>query len=95
MGPTRPLQGIIVLDLTRFLPGAVATLQLASFGAEVIKIACGIGCSETFTASSWLFCRSSRAELLQIDPCADLGKRTFTNSLPPRTFSSRASVQTL
>ena len=34
----RPLDGIVVLDLTRFLPGALATASLATFGAEVIKI---------------------------------------------------------
>jgi len=34
----RPLDGILVLDLTRLLPGASATLVLAQFGAEVIKI---------------------------------------------------------
>ena len=34
----RPLDGLLVLDLTRLLPGAVATQVLAGFGAEVIKI---------------------------------------------------------
>lgn len=34
----RPLDGLVVLDLTRLLPGAAATMQLANFGAEVIKI---------------------------------------------------------
>jgi crotonobetainyl-CoA:carnitine CoA-transferase CaiB-like acyl-CoA transferase len=34
----RPLDGVVVLDLTRLLPGAAATLQLANFGAEVIKV---------------------------------------------------------
>jgi len=36
--PVTDLQGITVLDLTRLLPGAVATQYLADWGAEVIKV---------------------------------------------------------
>ncbi len=35
---TGPLAGVRVLDLTRLLPGAFATLMLAEMGAEIIKI---------------------------------------------------------
>lgn len=36
--PASPLAGITILDLTRLLPGPVATMHLADMGATVIKI---------------------------------------------------------
>ena len=35
---TKPLDGVTILDLTRLLPGPAATMILANFGADVIKI---------------------------------------------------------
>ena len=33
-----PLAGIKVVDLTRGMPGAIATMLLADYGADVLKL---------------------------------------------------------
>ena len=38
MSPRKPLDGVRVLDATRLLPGAYATLLMADLGAEVVKL---------------------------------------------------------
>ncbi|MFN8369612.1 MAG: CoA transferase [Bacteriovoracaceae bacterium] len=40
---SEPLNGLVVLDLTRLLPGPLCSLYLADFGARVIKIEDRIG----------------------------------------------------
>jgi crotonobetainyl-CoA:carnitine CoA-transferase CaiB-like acyl-CoA transferase len=37
-GASAPLAGLRILDLTRLLPGPAATLHLADFGADVLKV---------------------------------------------------------
>jgi crotonobetainyl-CoA:carnitine CoA-transferase CaiB-like acyl-CoA transferase len=59
--PSRPLSGTRILDLSRLLPGPVATLHLADLGAEVIKVEdTGTGDSGRFLGpmhgtTSWFF----------------------------------------
>ncbi len=38
MSGPRPLDGVVVLDLTRLLPGAWCSMTLADFGADVLKV---------------------------------------------------------
>ncbi|MCP5419758.1 MAG: CoA transferase [Gammaproteobacteria bacterium] len=80
----KPLQGLKVLDLTRLLPGPVATLHLADMGADVIKIedtdrgdyARTLG--DRRGANAWLFLlvnRNKRA--LRLDLKQSAGREVF------------------
>ena len=81
---TKPLHGIKVLDLTRLLPGPLATLHLADLGADVIKIEDpGVGdYARTLGAGAkshaWLFLlvnRNKRALCLDLKQAA--GREVF------------------
>jgi crotonobetainyl-CoA:carnitine CoA-transferase CaiB-like acyl-CoA transferase len=77
----RPLDGIVVLDLTRFLPGAVATMSLASFGAEVIKIERpGSGDpARHLDGASWLFEETNRGKKsIALNLKDERGKQLFS-----------------
>lgn len=56
------LQGTVVLDLTRLLPGAVATQQLADWGAEVIKIEEPRGGDYARSMNPGVFARTNRGK---------------------------------
>lgn len=76
----RPLDGIVVLDLTRFLPGAVATATLANFGAEVIKIEQPHSGdpARNIEGASWLFAETNRGKKsVSLNLKDERGKRLF------------------
>ena len=78
--PAQPLQGLVILDLTRFFPGAVATMILKRFGAEVIKIEQpGDGDPGRHVPGlSWLFAETNRGKKsLAINLKHQRGKELF------------------
>ena len=78
MGNPRSLQATLVLDLTRLLPGAVATQYLADQGAEVIKIEQPGGGDYARTLSPAVFARTNRGKKsLALDLKSDFGKQTL------------------
>lgn len=75
----RALEGITVLDLTRYLPGAVATMCLLRFGAEVIKIEPpGCGDPARHLTGSGLFAETNRGKKsIGINLKHDAGRAIF------------------
>lgn len=78
----KPLDGLIVLDMTRLLPGAIVTLCLANFGAEVVKIEQpGSGDPARYMdASGWLFSATNAGKKsVAIDLKVTRGKEIFSS----------------
>jgi alpha-methylacyl-CoA racemase len=75
----KPLDGIRVLDLTRLLPGPVATMHLADMGADVIKIEDpGVGDYARSMANGHLFALINRNKRgLRLDLKAAEGREVF------------------
>lgn len=48
-----PLRGTLVVDLTRYLPGAYASRELQRLGARVVRVEAPDGDPMRFTASAW------------------------------------------
>src|SRR5689334_15808292 len=60
----QPLDGLVVLDLTRLLPGEAATRMLASFGAEIIPVELPEYDLRTSAAQATLLTLVERADIL-------------------------------
>ena len=72
------LDGLLVLDLTRLLPGAVATQYLADQGAEVIKIEQPVTGDYARTLSPAVFARTNRGKKsVVLDLKSEFGKQTL------------------
>src|SRR4051812_43531213 len=52
-GMQRPLGGMLVVDLTRYLPGAFATTELLRLGARVVRVEQPGGDPMRATAAGW------------------------------------------
>jgi crotonobetainyl-CoA:carnitine CoA-transferase CaiB-like acyl-CoA transferase len=75
----KPLHGVRVLDLTRLLPGPVATMHLADLGADVIKIEdTGAGDYARAMQSRYFFPLVNRNKRgLRLDLKAPAGREVF------------------
>ncbi len=72
------LDGITILDLTRLLPGGIATMWLAGFGAEVVKVEQpGIGDYARSTSPPLFEATNRGKKSVEIDLKHPDGKATF------------------
>ena len=80
----RPLAGMLVVDLTRYLPGAYASRELLELGARVVRIEAPEGDPMRQVAPAW-------------DSALNVGKESVVCDLPAevefaRALCSRADV---
>src|SRR4051794_1294434 len=66
-----PLNGVRVLDLTRAMPGAVASMLLADYGAEVLVVESPRGTPLRRTAAHGVWNRGKRSIMLDLDVADD------------------------
>ncbi len=64
--PARPLSGVRVLDLTRGMPGSLATMLLADYGAEVVMIESPRGGPLRRTSAHSVWNRGKRSAVLDL-----------------------------
>ena len=69
--PSGPLAGVRVLDLTRGMPGALATMLLADYGAEVVMIESPRGTPLRRTRGHSVWNRGKRSVVADLDDDAD------------------------
>jgi len=80
----QPLAGILVVDLTRYLPGAYASRELARLGARVVRVEPPEGDPMRKTASAWDAALRAGTESVECD--------LKTDSAFARALCSRADV---
>lgn len=63
----RPLAGMLVVDLTRYLPGAFATRELQRLGARVVRVEQPGGDPMRATAPGWYEALNAGKEVVSLD----------------------------
>ena len=70
----QPLSGLLVVDLTRYLPGAYASRELLRLGARVVRLEAPEGDPMRWTAPAWEAALNAGKESVAVDlPRFDVG----------------------